>query len=181
MKFAAVLGLIFAAYGQDVRVGGAIGPMNVQLNQVLVAGDHVVTGAASRLDLYIDPSVRLRVYPNAEVQIARRPVGAPRLDLVRGEMLSGVVDLAPVVFDIGTPQVAVRPDMPGSIRVVVDSSNQSEIDALTCDVDIVASTGTRRLWMGQKMFVRGTAADPEFKIVDAITMGAPPAAIGIGV
>jgi hypothetical protein len=168
-----------AAPAQDVRVGTAIGPVNVQPGQVLATGDHVVTGAAARIDLYIDPSVHLRLYPNAEVQIVAGAGGEPRIDLAHGEILSGVVDLAPVRFEIGTPQVAVRPDMPGSIRVVVDPSMQSEIDALTSDVEVVALTGSRWLRMGQKMYVRGTAANPEFKIVDAITLVNPPPVVAI--
>jgi hypothetical protein len=169
------------ASAQDVRVGAVIGPANVQPDTTLAPGAPVVTGAAARVDLYIDPSVHLRLYPNAEVHIARSADGSPRLDLAHGEILSGVVDLAPVRFEIGTPQVAVRPGMPGSIRVVVDVSNQSEIDALTSDVEVVALTGSRWLRMGQKMYVRGTAADPEFRIVDAITLTHPPAVIAIDV
>jgi hypothetical protein len=171
----------FSAFAQDVRVGTVIGPANVQPDTTLAPGDPVVTGAAARVDLYIDPSVHLRLYPNAEVHIARSADGSPRVDLAHGEILSGVVDLAPVRFEIGTPQVAVRPDMPGSIRVVVDLSNQSEIDALTSDVEVVALTGSRWLRMGQKMYVRGTAADPEFKIVDAITWTHPPVVIAVDV
>jgi hypothetical protein len=182
VRTAAILSCLllpFAVPAQDVRVGTAIGPVNVQAGQVLAPGDHVVTGAAARIDLYIDPSVHLRVYPNAEAQIVIAADGSPRVDLAHGEILSGVVDLARVPFEIGTPQVAIRPDMPGSIRVVVDPSTQSEIDALTSDVEVVALTGSRWLRMGQKMYVRGTAANPEFKIVDAITLVNPPPVIGI--
>jgi hypothetical protein len=170
-----------AARAQDVRVGAVIGPANVQAGQVLAAGDHVASGAAARIDLYIDPSAHLRLYPNAEAQIVRNADGSPRVDLARGEILSGVVDLGPVHFEIGTPQVAVRPDMPGSIRVVVEASSESEIDALTADVEVVALTGSRWLRMGQKMFVRGTAQNPEFKIVDAITLASPPAVVAVDV
>jgi hypothetical protein len=35
--------------------------------------------------------------------------------------------------------------------------------------------------MGQKMYVRGTAADPEFKIVDAVTWLNPPPVIAVDV
>ena len=170
-----------AADAQDVRVGTVIGPANVQPDTRLTPGDHVVTGAAARIDLYIDPSVHLRVYPSAEVQIARSADNSPRVELLHGEILSGVVDLAPVRFEIGTPQVAVRPDMPGSVRVVVAPTTESEIDALTSDVEVVALTGSRWLRMGQKMYVRGTAANPEFKIVDAIAMVHPPAVVAIDI
>jgi hypothetical protein len=177
-----LLGLLpLAASAQDVRVGTVIGPANVQPDTKLAPGDHVATGAAARVDLYIDPSVHLRLYPNAEVQIARSAGNLPLVDVAHDEILSSVVDLGRVRFEIGTPQVAVRPDMPGSVRVVVTPTNESEIDALTSDVEVVALTGSRWLRIGQKMYVRGTAANPEFKIVDAAAMVHPPAVVAIDI
>jgi hypothetical protein len=175
------LAVPLAAFAQDIRVGAVIGTANVQPDRTLSPGDQVVSGDASRIDLYIDPSVRLRLYPNVEAHVSRTVDGFPRVDLIHGEILSGVVDLAPVRFEIGTPQVAVRPDMPGSVRVVVAPSTESEIDALTSDVEVFAQTGSRWLRMGQKMYVRGTAANPEFKIVDAIALAHPPAVVAVDV
>lgn len=171
MGKAAILFWVFAAtavHGQDIRVDRVQGTVNVHPDQPLASGDRIVTGAG-HCDILVDPSASFRVQPNTEIRLTDRPDGRHRFEILHGSILYQVIDPNPASIEVGTPQVGVWPAIPGMFKIAVNAKSESAITAFQSDIEIVASRGSQWLLAGQKMLVRGTAADPEFKIVSAVS------------
>jgi hypothetical protein len=92
-----------------------------------------------------------------------------RVELRRGVLVLHLVDSGAPPVEIVTPSVSVQPFFAGDYRVEVNRFGQSVIVPHGGDLRIVAPAGTQWIAPGQKMIARGGPANPEFRIVDAVS------------
>jgi len=70
--------------------------------------------------------------------------------------------------EVDTPNVAIHPLRQGVYRVTVREDGSSEITVRSGEAEIYSASGSEKLVAGQTMNARGSAADTEFQIVQAI-------------
>jgi hypothetical protein len=73
-----------------------------------------------------------------------------------------------VNIEVDTQNLAVRPSKEGVYRIIVDDSGQSEVSVRLGSVEVSTTSGSQWVNEGQTLLARGQAADPEFKVADAI-------------
>jgi len=138
------------------------------INAPLMTDDRIATGQNSRAEVQFDSANVLRIGGNAEIHLALLENGRYHMEIARGtvtyRMRQSRADI-----EMNTPSVSVRPARDGVFRLSVSESGESEISARSGDVEVFTPKGTQWVYAGQTMMARGSAADPEFQLVN----GAP--------
>jgi hypothetical protein len=91
-----------------------------------------------------------------------------RVQLDHGVVTFHIYDSAYRPVEIVTPSVTVQPIMVGEYRVEVTRFGETQVTPTGAQVRVVSPQGAEWVAPGQKMIVRGSAAAPEFRIVDAV-------------
>jgi hypothetical protein len=120
--------------------------------------------AAQTRDIPFDGINILRVDGKADLIAGDR-----RVELNRGRVVFHIADSGAPPVEIVTPNVIVHPYFAGEYRVEVKRSGESVITPLGGDVKVSAIQGVEWVPVGRKMIVRGTAAAPQFRVVNALT------------
>jgi hypothetical protein len=92
-----------------------------------------------------------------------------RVELTRGSVLFHVANSGAPPVEIVTPSVVVQPFFAGDYRIEVNRFGETIIVPYGGDIRVVAPNGSQWLAVGQKMIARGSPADPEFRIVSAVS------------
>jgi hypothetical protein len=140
------------------------------INAPLMAEDRVSTGTGSRAEVQFDSANLIRVGANAEIRLAELGLNHYHLQVAHGTVSFRVLRPSQAKVEIDTPTVSVRPSHVGAYRIYVQEDGQTEITVRLGDVQVTTPRGTEQLQAGQTMLARGTADDPEFRIVPAIAM-----------
>jgi len=140
------------------------------INAPLLSTDDLVTGQNSRAEIEFDASNVLRIGGNAEVKFAQLEYGRYQLDVARGTVTFRVLRASNVNTELDTPSISVRPSREGTYRITVSEAGESEVTARAGSVEVFSPTGSQSVDAGQTLMARGTAADPEFQIVNAIAL-----------
>lgn len=138
------------------------------LNAPLMTDDRIATGQNSRAEVQFDSANLLRMGGNAEIHLALLENGKYHVEVARGTLTFRKLRQARAEIELNTPSVSVRPTMPGTVRLNVTEANESEITARPGDVEVFTPQGTQWIYAGQTMMARGSAADPEFQMEQAI-------------
>jgi hypothetical protein len=152
----------------SVRRGDSGDWVAAAVNAALSAEDTVVTGANSRAEVQLDYSNLIRMSANAEVKLADLENQRYTVQVARGLVTFRVLRDSDADVEISTPNVSVRPAGIGTYRIEVRENGDSEITVRSGNADIFTPRGSQQLQAGRTMLARGTAADPEFRIVSAI-------------
>ncbi len=139
------------------------------VNTPLVIQDSVVTGAASRAEVQFDWANMLRLASNTEVRMAELENRRYQVQVARGIVTLGVLRDSDAEIEVNTPQVSVRPVKRGLYRVMVREDGQTEVTVRSGEAEVYTPRGTERLNSGRTMLVRGTASEPEFQVVRAVS------------
>ena len=91
------------------------------------------------------------------------------VQLDHGVVTFHIYDSAYRPVEIVTPNVTVQPVMVGEYRVEVTRFGETQITPTGAQVRVVSPQGAEWVAPGRKMIVRGSAAAPEFRIVDAVS------------
>jgi hypothetical protein len=153
----------------SVRSGDAGLRVAAVVHTPLRTGDYLVTGPNSRADVAFDSTDAFRVGGNAEIRVMPPDSGKYQVELIKGDITYNAKGPADPVLAVDTPSVSVIPANVGVYRIAVNSARESEISVLEGQVEIFAASGSEWIGAGQKMMVRGSASDPEFKVVRAIS------------
>ncbi|HUS05054.1 MAG TPA: FecR family protein, partial [Bryobacteraceae bacterium] len=137
------------------------------VNAPVVVQDAILTSAASRTEIQFDYANMLRLGPNSEIRLSELEYKRYQIQLARGTTTFRVLREQDAEVEISTPNVSVRPVKRGVYRVTVRDDGTSEITVRSGEAEIFTPRGTERLRSGHTMLARGTAADPEFQIVNA--------------
>jgi len=111
----------------------------------------------------------IRLSANAEVRLAELENQRYIVQVARGLVTFRVLRQSDADVEISTPNVSVRPVGIGTYRIEVRENGDSEITVRSGNADIFTPRGSQQLQAGRTMLARGTASDPEFRIVSAIT------------
>ncbi len=138
------------------------------LNAPLVAGDTFSTGAGTQAEIQFDYANMIRVASDAEVRLERLEDQRFILQIARGTVTFSVLRDSTVEVELNTPCISVRPIQRGSYRITVFENGESELTVRAGEAEVFGPRGTERLRPGQTMQARGSASDPEFRLVAEI-------------
>ena len=138
------------------------------LNAPIVAQDRVLTGPASRAELQFDAANMIRIGANSEIRLNQLEFGRMQIQVALGTTTFRVLRNSNAQTEISTPAVSVRPEGVGVYRVMVREDGTTEITVRSGEAEIYTPQGSQKLGAGSTMVARGSAADPEFQVVEAI-------------
>jgi hypothetical protein len=139
------------------------------VNAPLLTDDRIATGANSRSEVEFDASNVLRIGGNAEVRLAQLESGIYHLEIAKGTVTYRILHASTANAELDTPSVSVRPSREGSYRISVNDAGETEITARAGDVEVFTPRGSQWIYNGQTMMARGSASDPEFQMVTALS------------
>ena len=151
----------------SVRRGDSGDWVAAALNAPLVVEDALTTGANSRAEVQFDWANMIRLAADTEVRLAVLEDQRYNVQVARGLVTFRVERDSDADVEISTPSVSVRPVKKGSYRIYVREDGESEITVRSGEAEIFTPTGRERLKSGRTMLARGTASDPEFRVVSA--------------
>ena len=151
----------------SVRRGDSGDWVAAALNAPLVVEDVLMTGANSRAEVQFDWANIIRLAPDTELRLAELENQRYNVQVARGLVTFRVERDSEADVEISTPSVSVRPVKKGSYRIYVRDDGESEITVRSGEAEIFTPSGSERLKSGRTMLARGTASDPEFRVVSA--------------
>ena len=154
----------------SVRRGDTNEWVAAAINAPLLSEDRVLTGAGSRTELQFDSSNFARLSSGAELRLADIENRRFLVRLAVGTMTWRVLRDRDAEVEISTPNISVRPMKKGVYRVSVLGDGTTEVTVRSGEAEIFTPQGTERLKSGKTLMARGTAADPEFRTSEAISM-----------
>ena len=138
------------------------------VNAPLMSQDAIRTGPSSRTEVQLDVAHFVRVAPSSEVHFADVEQGRFQIQVTSGTVTLTVMADSQVQAEVDTPNVGLQPGGQGAYRITVQENGASEITVRAGQAEIFTPKGSEALNEGQTMRVRGPAADPEFRIAQAI-------------
>jgi hypothetical protein len=135
------------------------------LNQPVVNGDKVSTGAAGRAEVQLDYANILRLGSNAEAAIANFTEKYIQIQVAQGLANYSVFGESEAEPEIDTPNVAVHPaHKDGVFRVEVRPDGDSIIVVRKGEAEISTPQGIAQIKQGEMATVRSSGADAKYKI-----------------
>ncbi|MGQ9633066.1 MAG: DUF6600 domain-containing protein [Bryobacteraceae bacterium] len=153
----------------SVRRGDSGDWVAAAVNAPLVVEDSVITGVNSRAEIQFDWANMIRLSSNTEVRLAELQNRRYMVQVVRGLVTFRVLRDFDVDVEISTPSVSVRPMKRGTYRIAVLAQGESEITVRSGEAEIYTPRGSERLRSGRTMLARGSASDPEYRIISAVS------------
>ncbi len=138
------------------------------LNQPVVNGDKVSTGAGGRAEVQFDYANLLRLSSNAQITVADLTKKHIQIQLGQGLVNYSVFKDSEAEPEIDTPNVAVHPShRDGSFRIEVRPDGDTVIIVRNGEAQISTPQGSTEIKSGDMATVRGTSTDAQYKISDA--------------
>ena len=144
-----------------VRRGDSGELIAAELNAPLVALDHVLTEADSRVEIQFDWANMARLAPDSEVRLAELADRDFLIQIDAGTVTFRVLRDSQAQVEISTPTASVRPQRDGTYRITVRDDNSTEITVRSGEAEIYAGGKTDSLRVGQTLVVRGDPSDPQ--------------------
>jgi hypothetical protein len=138
------------------------------LNQPVVTGDKVSTGAGARAEVQLDFANILRLGSNAQANIARFTDKFIQIQVGQGLANYSVFGESEAEPEIDTPNVAVHPaHKDGVFRIEVRPDGDSIVIVRKGEAEISTPQGIGQVKQGEMATVRGSGADAKYKISPA--------------
>jgi hypothetical protein len=138
------------------------------LNQPVVTGDKVSTGASGRAEVQLDYANILRLGSNAQATIARFTDKYIQIQVGQGLANYSVFGESEAEPEIDTPNVAVHPaHKNGVFRIEVRPDGDSIVIVRKGEAEISTPQGIGQIKQGEMATVRGSGADAKYKITAA--------------
>jgi hypothetical protein len=154
----------------SVRRGDSGDVVAAALNAPLMADDRLLTSSSSRAEVQLDHGNMIRVGPNSEVRFVGLDLRNSQVQIAVGTVTFRVLRAGQMQVELDTPSVAVHPLREGVYRISVRDDGSAEITVRSGEAEIDSQRGSERLEAGQTMNARGSAADPEFQVVQGIPL-----------
>jgi len=136
------------------------------INTPLVSGDKVAAGAGARAEVQLDYADLLRLGDNAQANLVNLSRNQFQIQLASGLADYVVRKDFQASSEIDTPNISIRPNGPGVLRILVSSDSETEVIVRKGEADISTPQGSTTLRQGQQITVEGTDT-PQYKITDA--------------
>jgi hypothetical protein len=138
------------------------------LNAPIVTGDKISTGDNARTEIQLDYANMLRLGDRAQATIANMTRNQIQVQIGEGIANYDVFKGSDSNAEIDTPNVAIYPNREGaSFRVIVNSSDESEVLVRRGDVQVTTPQGSTQVGQGQIITIHGTGNDTAYKVADA--------------
>lgn len=138
------------------------------LNQPVVTGDKVSTGADSRAELQLDYANILRLADNSQVTVADLSRNRMQVQLGQGLADFTVLKDSEVEVEIDTPNVAVRPARrDGVYRIEVNTDGETRVIVRRGEAEISTPQGSTRVQKGEMASIRGAGDNTVYRVDDA--------------
>jgi hypothetical protein len=135
------------------------------LNQPVVTGDKVSTGAGGRAEVQLDFANILRLGSNAQANIARFTDKYIQIQVGQGLVNYSVFGESEAEPEIDTPNVAVHPaHKDGVFRIEVRPDGDSIVIVRKGEAEISTPQGIGQVKQGEMATVRGSGVDAKYKI-----------------
>jgi len=138
------------------------------VNAPLMGEDQVLTSGGSRAEVQLDYANFARLSGNTELRLADIENRKYLLRLARGTMTYRILRNMTADAEISTPSIAIRPMKKGIYRISVLEDGSTEVTVRNGEAEIFTPRGTQKLKSGRTLMARGTEADPEFQVVNAM-------------
>ena len=140
------------------------------VNAPLMAGDYISTGPNSRAEVQFDSSNLLRLGGVAEIHLTTLEADRYQLEMARGTLTFNVLRPSNANVEVDTPNISVRPSKIGIYRISITDNGETDVTVRSGDVEVFTPKGSQWVNAGQTMIARGSASDPEFRIVGAMAL-----------
>ncbi|RPI23035.1 MAG: hypothetical protein EHM61_20740 [Acidobacteria bacterium] len=137
------------------------------VNAPVVSGDKIATGARARTELQLDHANVLRMGQDSEARIADLNRSRIQIQLSRGVLNLTVLKENEADVEVDTPNVAVRPLKEGRYRIQVNKQGETEVIVRKGEAEVYTSDGNVRVKKNDMAVVRGSQADPEYRVMNA--------------
>ncbi|HVO80139.1 MAG TPA: DUF6600 domain-containing protein [Terriglobales bacterium] len=137
------------------------------LNQPVVSGDRVSTGAASRTEVQLDYANILRLADNTQATIAGLTRSQIQVQIGQGLADFSVFKGSEANIEIDTPNVAVHPSLKDGVYRIEVNGGETRVIVRKGEAQISTPQGSTTIEKGQSAIVRGTGSDTEYKTADA--------------
>jgi hypothetical protein len=138
------------------------------LNQPVVNGDKLSTGASGRAEVQLDYANILRLASNAQANIANFTQKHIQIQIGQGLANYTVFGESEAEPEIDTPNVALHPaHKDGIFRIEVHPDGDSIVIVRRGEAEISTPQGIATLKQGDMATVRGTGADARYKVTPA--------------
>ena len=135
------------------------------LNQPVVLGDKVSTGAGGRAEVQLDYANILRLGSNAQANIANFTHQYIQIQVSQGLANYSVFGESEAEPEIDTPNVAVHPaHKDGVFRIEVRPDGDSVVIVRKGEAQISTPQGIAEIKQGEMATVRGSGADARYKV-----------------
>jgi hypothetical protein len=153
----------------SVRRGDSGEAVAAAVNAPLTATDRLLTGEGSRAEIQFDAINMIRLAPQTEVRLGELAYHRYQIQIASGTTIFRVLRDNDAEIEISTSSVAVRPFKRGVYRITVKPDGTSEITVRSGEAEIASPKGMEKLGAGKTMEARGSADNPEFQTISAIT------------
>jgi hypothetical protein len=138
------------------------------LNQPIVSGDKVSTGADSRAELQLDYANILRLSDNSQATIATLSRNQMQVQVGQGLVDYTVLKGTEADVEIDTPNVAIHPRRgDGVYRIEISADGDTRVIVRNGEAEISTPQGSTRLEKGQAATIHGTGSETAYKVEDA--------------
>jgi hypothetical protein len=139
----------------------------VTLNTPIMAGDKVSTSPAGSAELQIDNENMLRLSGHTEADITALIENHIQIQLASGLAQYTILKGSEADVEIDTPNVGIHPSRESSIRIQVNSSNETVVIVRRGEAEISTSQGSTQVAAGQMITIRGATDDAQYQTADA--------------
>ena len=136
---------------------------------LVVSGTTLITAKRSTAAVDFDWANGMQLNPETEVRLAQLEPGQYTAEVVRGSVTWWVRADSSAHAEVQTPSVTAAPSKAGVYQIGLTTGGESEIVAWEGAIEVRAPGGSEWVSAGQKMVARGSAANPEFRIVSAVS------------
>jgi hypothetical protein len=139
----------------------------ITLNTPVMAGDKVSTSPTGSAELQMDSQNMLRLSGHTEADITALMENHIQIQIASGLAQYAILKGSEADVEIDTPNVGIHPSRESSIRIQVNSANETVVIVRRGEAGISTSQGSTDVAAGQMITIRGGTDNAQYQTADA--------------
>ena len=139
----------------------------ITLNTPVMAGDKVSTSPTGSAELQIDNQNMLRLSGHTEADITALIENHIQIQLASGLAQYAILKGSEADVELDTPNVGIHPSRESSIRVQVNSANETVVIVRRGEAEISTAQGSTNVAAGEMITIRGGTDNAQYQTADA--------------
>lgn len=139
----------------------------ITLNTPVMAGDKVSTSPTGSAELQIDNENMLRLSGHTEADITALMENHIQIQIASGLAQYAILKGSEADVELDTPNVGIHPSRESSIRVQVNSANETVVTVRRGEAGISTAQGSTNVAAGQMITIRGGTDNAQYQTADA--------------